>query len=264
MTNDYYVYAHTDIEGDIFYIGSGRKDRAKRKGDMRSKLWNDYVNLNGTDIKITYLHEELSIESARELEQLAIDYHKPVCNSNIVAKTRIITESVKDYVTYDTTSSTGLRYIKTGKEAGSRSFRGNGEPHYIKVDIQCARYKVHRLVYFLCKGAIPKNFVVDHLDGNPFNNKIENLELKPQSCNSRNVRKGIDRKLPTGVGYARNKDRNYVIAYWNDIKGVRQNKYFNIDKQLLSVAIELATDYRNEQIRLLNAQGAGYTARHGT
>ena len=116
----------------------------------------------------------------------------------------------------------------------------------------------------MCKGEIPENFVVDHSDGNPFNNNIENLELKPQSCNSRNVCKGVDRELPVGVGLSVKGSRSYVIAYWSDIKGMRQNKYFNIEKYSLPVAIELAKQYRKEQIRLLNEQGAGYTSRHGT
>ncbi len=35
---------------------------------------------------------------------------------------------------------------------------------------------IHRTVWYHCKGLIPKGMVIDHLDSNPHNNSIDNLE----------------------------------------------------------------------------------------
>lgn len=48
-------------------------------------------------------------------------------------------------------------------------------------------YKVHRLVYITYKGNIPKNMVIDHIDGNTSNNNINNLRCVTQSKNCQNL-----------------------------------------------------------------------------
>lgn len=57
---------------------------------------------------------------------------------------------------------------------------------YITVRINNKRYYIHRLVFLLHNGYIPK--YLDHIDGNPSNNKIENLReatILQNSCNAR-------------------------------------------------------------------------------
>lgn len=44
-------------------------------------------------------------------------------------------------------------------------------------------YRVHRLVYETIKGSIPEGYVIDHIDGNPSNNNINNLQCISQSDN---------------------------------------------------------------------------------
>lgn len=48
-------------------------------------------------------------------------------------------------------------------------------------------YRVHRLVYIAYKGNIPKNMVIDHIDGNTSNNNINNLKCVTQSKNCQNL-----------------------------------------------------------------------------
>lgn len=56
---------------------------------------------------------------------------------------------------------------------------------YTKVRIGKGRFYVHRLIWKLCMGYDPK-YVIDHIDGNPSNNKIENLRDVPQEVNLQN------------------------------------------------------------------------------
>lgn len=52
-------------------------------------------------------------------------------------------------------------------------------------------YRYRTVVFAVCKGYIPK--VIDHIDGNPLNNRIENLREASISENSMNRRKSPGR-----------------------------------------------------------------------
>ena len=55
----------------------------------------------------------------------------------------------------------------------------------------------------------------------------------------------------------------YYSACWNDMEQRRCSKYFSIKEHGEQEAFRLACEYRDEQIRLLNEQGAGYSESHG-
>ena len=67
-----------------------------------------------------------------------------------------------------------------GKVAGTPSKAG-----YIIVVYKGKFYKAHRIAWFLQHGAWPEN-MIDHIDGNPANNKIENLRDVVNMINQRN------------------------------------------------------------------------------
>lgn len=71
--NNYYVYTHEDIDGNVFYIGKGKKKRAWEK-QHRSKVWKDKVKSIGTyEIKIPY--DNLSQDEALDCEAMLIELH---------------------------------------------------------------------------------------------------------------------------------------------------------------------------------------------
>ena len=61
-----------------------------------------------------------------------------------------------------------LFWRKSGKEAGSLNTDG-----YIRIQVKNTRYAAHRLVFFIHHGYLPK--VLDHVNGNKSDNRIENL-----------------------------------------------------------------------------------------
>jgi len=75
----------------------------------------------------------------------------------------------------------GLR-VKAGSVAGWPN--GNG---YSRVQVDGKHLYVHRLVWCFHYGD-PKNSLIDHIDGNKQNNKIENLRLSDKSKNGLNRR----------------------------------------------------------------------------
>lgn len=81
-------------------------------------------------------------------------------------------------------------WIKIGDIAGSARKDG-----YVEVKCKGIRYLVHRLIFALHHGYMPD--LVDHIDRNPSNNRIENLRESDKSRNGFN--RGAQANSKTGV-----------------------------------------------------------------
>jgi len=185
----------------------------------------------------------------------------------------------ENIVYYDTTSSTGLRWkttifthgdrgkvvVREGDEAGSNFTQSNGLPKCSAFVFQGKRYRNHRVIWEMFYGEIPLNMVVDHLDGNPWNNSITNLDLKTVKGNSRNTKKS-SRNVSgfVGVSIYSTSGNFYSIARWYDGSDIPRSKSFSHKKYGEELATQLASEYRIKMISELNLGGAGYTERHGT
>ena len=98
------------------------------------------------------------------------------------------------------------RSTKPGDTAGCT---GGTEKDYVKVKIRGWEYAVHRLVYLWHTGESPR--IVDHIDHNRQNNRIENLRSARPSDNSRNALLRNDAKLRVkGVTYRPEKNKPYI------------------------------------------------------
>ena len=86
---------------------------------------------------------------------------------------------------------------KEGRKVGTPDSGG-----YLTVSMANSTYKVHRLVYLLHHGHIPK--IIDHINGNRSDNRIENLRGVDYRLNSLNSR-CKKRDLPRGVYHNTNK-----------------------------------------------------------
>ena len=110
--------------------------------------------------------------------------------------------------------------FKTGQRAGCLLKTG-----YRIVEIDSKAVLEHRIIYLMHYGYLPK--VIDHIDGNTLNNKIENLREATiaQNCwntkrSTRNTsgNKGIFFRKDRNVWTARIcvKDKNVYLGYFKD------------------------------------------------
>ena len=174
------------------------------------------------------------------------------------------------YFRVDETSPSGLVRIKNrvGKDiekynVGNRNFKKNGNAESWVVWFQGKHHLIHRVIWIIVYGSIDPELVIDHLDGDPFNNKVSNLSLKTAVNNARNKRKysnnisGI-----TGIMLRERKGKLSYVVQWCDIRGTLKQKWFSLNK-FGEDAKTMALLYREEQIELLIQEGAEYTDRHG-
>jgi hypothetical protein len=100
-----------------------------------------------------------------------------------------------DYVDGHLVSKTNSGNRKIGDTFFSVTEKG-----YIRGRVDGKNYKEHRLIFLYHHGFMPKQ--IDHIDGNPANNKIENLREATSKQNSHN-RKAIGLSKIKGVYWSK-------------------------------------------------------------
>jgi len=105
-------------------------------------------------------------------------------------------KEMKDALEYDEEAGC-LRWIKT---INSRAIKGNIagttlNTGYIRLRYKGQNHRVHRIIFYLCHGYVPK--FIDHLNGDKTDNRIENLREATPSENQCNV--GLTSKNTSGV-----------------------------------------------------------------
>lgn len=99
-----------------------------------------------------------------------------------------------------------VKWIPIGAEVGSVGNHG-----YREAKIFGKRYLVHRLIYALHHGIMPE--VVDHIDRNPLNNKIDNLRASDKRLNAYNSGLASNNKSGVrGVSWCK-KSNKWVVRF---------------------------------------------------
>jgi len=137
-----------------------------------------------------------------------------------------------DMFVYDETSPSCLRWkISKGSVRAGESIgyvKGDGY-WYVKID--GTHKAVHRIIWHILKGDIPRHIVVDHKDTNRLNNKIDNLRLVNKLQNAQNH----SRKPASGfLGVKLTKE-----GYWEASISVNgKRKYVKTCKSKYDAALE--------------------------
>jgi hypothetical protein len=116
----------------------------------------------------------------------------------------------------------GELYRKNGKKAGS--LRTDKRIH---VTINYKTYKIHRLIFLMHYGYLPE--MIDHIDGNPLNNCIENLRPATRAENLQNAT--ISKRNTSGVKNVcwDKKQNKWKVSIWANNKCKYFGHYFDIE-----------------------------------
>jgi hypothetical protein len=102
-----------------------------------------------------------------------------------------------------------LNYRMTGKIQELKQILDNG---YLQVNLskkgKIKTFKIQVLMAMTFLGHVPEghNFVVDHKNNNPLDNRLKNLQI---ITNRENCTKDKKRDLPTGVGFLPKRKKSY-------------------------------------------------------
>ena len=156
-------------------------------------------------------------------------------------------------------------HVEKDAEAGNLVFNINGNPSHIDIRIGKNTYKANRIIWILHNNTLKNNEVIDHLDGNPHNNLIGNLQSKTHAKNMRNCKKfSTNTSGHTGIFWSESQSCKRYKAFYTNLEGKKIVKSFTIFKYTNKEnALNEAIKWRKEQIEVLNKNGANYTERHG-
>jgi len=107
---------------------------------------------------------------------------------------------------------------------------------YVFVKIQDKKYRVHRLIFLMQRGYLPK--ILDHIDGDRTNNKIENLRAADAAQNRYNSK--LSKSSTSGI----------KGVYWHKpvekwaaeikVNGKRKRLGFFYDKEVAAQIVRIA------------------------
>lgn len=161
----------------------------------------------------------------------------------------IIPENIGEYLAYDETSPTGLRWIKKicsaskiniGNPAGSFNNRTN----YYQTKFDGKYYYNHRIIFFLHNGYCPS--CIDHIDGDRTNNKIDNLREATRSQNNWN------RKFVNNTSGHKGICLHSTGKYWH--VRIKKNNKCVISKIFPISKFQAACNYADEQRQILHGE----------
>ena len=186
----------------------------------------------------------------------------------------------KDYFVVDPESPTGLRwrddvvrYSRDGRRINHILGKPAGVKRIIKgrtdsmvVNLLGKIYMLNRVIWEIVNGPIPEGMIIDHLDGNPLNNRIENLACKTRGENMQNRK--IDKRNNTGVpgiSYLESGGKPRYKARYQDENKKAVTRDFSVRKYGKEEAFRLACEWRLANLKRLNEEyGLKYTERHFT
>ena len=232
----YYVYAHYKQDSEeLFYIGKGTGHRCTSTHN-RSTAWRDVVARHGFISKI--LFDNLTSDSALLKEAEQIELHKDLLVNKNKPKKRVIHsfDEIFDTFRVEPSSPSGLVWkrdrvnslgrVRTykNKPAGSKGSR------YWVVEYKNQSIPVHRLIWFINNPEFDQELDIDHINGDSFDNRIENLRQVTKSANARN------RVLPsrTGLTYVYLSKRKHTSPHYLlkvPIGGKRKEYYFYFETE---------------------------------
>jgi len=149
-----------------------------------------------------------------------------------------------------------------------------GNEGYAMINVFGVTYMLSRIVYQTVNGNLTTDLVIDHLNRDRKDNRIENLRAITEKNNLRsktmysNNSTGVTGVSSQAYKYMKKDgtevEHQYYTAHWQDPSGKTRLKCFSISKYGKEEAFHLACEYRQAMIESLKNSGEWYDETHGS
>jgi hypothetical protein len=145
----------------------------------------------------------------------------------------------------------------------STSSRSVGSPaggwdrdHYLRITVNGHQYSAASIAWYLTYGEWPKG-IIDHIDKNPANNRLDNLRDIPHGLNALNKRRWSKTGFPAGVYLERGRyraqinllDRNKHLGYYKTLEEATAVIEAANKKRLEIIEIWMSVEKRDRKTR---------------
>lgn len=224
--------------------------RAKFIGELKEMLGNKCAHCGATD-NLQFHHTDPSkkkftiakptghtkaeiIKEAKKCILLCRDCH--IKEHKRLGNTISVEQEVINSGNYRIQSDGKIFSLISNREVGYANKAGYRFLQFIRPNGKVVKVKIHRLVYAVHgPEKLSKKLVINHIDGNPSNNNINNLEQVTQQYNTLHAYRVLHR--PPVYGNAKlTKEKADKIRelYKAGTKGVDLAKQFNVCKSVIS------------------------------
>lgn len=185
---------------------------------------------------------------------------------------RTNTIKIADLLELNPNSKTGLTWKISisnrlqGSEAGRLWIHPKKpENRYYIVGIGGKQYKVHRIIWELKFGEIPEGKIIDHINGDSLDNRIENLRIATYIHNNSNKKKASNNTLGfSGVSWTVTNEGNLYFCAAVRYANKQHRKNFSVEKLGLLVAHYNACQWVVNKRKQLNLENGNIISdRHG-
>lgn len=150
----------------------------------------------------------------------------------------IYKEEIEKVFRYDVKANVLERKFKSGKWKIANTSVANSGDGYVHVYFNGRTIRIHRVIYTLANGDIPKDMTIDHIDNVKTNNNINNLQLLSHRNNKA--------KSSSGLSPCFAKCRqSYQVQELVWFEGERHNFHFGHFK-IKAEALEFCNAYNNQ------------------
>jgi hypothetical protein len=189
--------------GDRFdFTNTFYKDFTRTKLSIRCKRHNEHIDIIPRD----HLRQVFGgcKQCQKEKPEIILQDNETIRDVNM--------EIYRDL--YQVTNFGRVFSKKTNKELDMQLSSGyNRVSLHTPIKVKSKSKRVHRLVYLTFGGEIEKGKVIDHIDGNKLNNRIENLRCVAETVNMQNAHKNNKNMHKNQVIQAFDKEGNFVKEF---------------------------------------------------
>lgn len=131
---------------------------------------------------------------------------------------------------------------------------------YVQIGIDCGHYSAHRLAWMYVHGELPE-LDIDHINGNPSDNRLENLRLVTHQQNMCNRKKRNDNSSGyPGVCFHKTNNKWHASIR---VKGKRIHLgYFKTAKEAYDKYVEASKKYHSQYTRSQPLSGSERSDHH--